>query len=97
MFEDQVKKELREVRYYFSRKANMDALSADAGNSLSKALADKYVAAIRSAPGRLYDLFGCLYIQNKTQEIVAAELCYSEKHIRRMNGELINYFAKKII
>ncbi len=94
---EQVKSELREVRYYFSRKANMDALSKDAGTSRSKALAEKYVNAIRSAPARLYDLFGCLYIQNKTQEAVAAELCHSEEHIRRLIRELINYFANKII
>lgn len=97
MLSEQVKIELREVRYYFSRKANMDALSKNAGDSSAKALADKYVNAIRPAPARLYDLFGCLYIQNKTQDAVASELCYSEEHIRRLIRELINYFAKKII
>lgn len=95
MLSEQVKDELREVRYYFSRKANMDALSNVAGVSISKVLADKYVNAIRSAPARLYDLFGCLYIQNKTQEVVASELCYSEEHIRRLIRDLINYFANK--
>lgn len=97
MLDEQVRNELREVKYYFSRKANMDALSINAGDSRSKALAEKYVNAIRQAPARLYDLFGCLYIQNKTQEAVAAELCYSEEHIRRLIRELITYFAKKII
>lgn len=97
MLSEQVKNELREVRYYFSRKANMDAISINAGNSRSKALAEKYVNVIRQAPARLYDLFGCLYIQSKTQEAVAAELGYSEEHIRRLIRELITYFAKKII
>lgn len=97
MLSEQVKIELREVRYYFSRKANMDALSISVGESSSKTLAEKYVNAIRQAPARLYDLFGCLYIQNKTQEAVASELCYSEEHIRRLIRELINYFAKKIV
>lgn len=96
MLSEQVKDELREVRYYFFRKANMDALSKDAGVSSSKELAEKYVNAIRTAPARLYDLFGCLYIQHKTQEAVANELCYSDEHIRRLIRELINYFAKKI-
>lgn len=97
MLSEQVKTELREVKYYFSRKANMDAISINAGESSAKALADKYVNAIRQAPARLYDLFGCLYIQNKTQEAVAMELCYSDVHIRRLIKDLINYFAKKII
>lgn len=97
MLSEQVKNELREVMYYFSRKANMDALSINAGVSRAKALAEKYVNAIRQAPAKLYDLFGCLYIQNKTQETVAAEMCYSEEHIRRLIRELITYFAKKII
>lgn len=97
MLSEQVKIELREVRYYFSRKANMDALSRAVGQSCSRVLAEKYVNAIKQAPAKLYDLFGCLYIQNKTQEAVAEELCYSEEHIRRLIKELINYFAKKII
>lgn len=97
MLSEQVKTELREVRYYFFRKANMDALSENAGASSACALAEKYVKAICQAPARLYDLFGCLYIQNKTQEAVANELGYSEEHIRRLLKELINYFAKKII
>ena len=97
MLSEQVKIELREVKYYFSRKANMDALSKNAGVSSVKALSEKYVNAICQAPARLYDLFGCLYIQGKTQEAVASELCYSEEHIRRLIKELINYFAKKII
>lgn len=97
MLSEQVKNELREVRYYFSRKASMDALSVNVGDSKAKALSEKYVNAIRQAPARLYDLFGCLYIQNKTQEIVAAEMCYSEEHIRRLIRELITYLAKKII
>lgn len=97
MSNEQVKNELREVRYYFSRKENMDALSINAGECMSKVLAKKYVNVIRQAPARLYDLFGCLYIQGKTQEAVAAELGYSEVHIRRLIGELITYFAKKII
>lgn len=97
MLTEQVRTELGEVKYYYSRKANMDALSKSIGNSSAEALAGKYVNAIRQAPARLYDLFGCVYIQNKTQEAIAAELCYTEVHIRRLINELINYFAKKII
>lgn len=75
----------------------MDALSKDVGDSRSRLLAEKYFNAIRQASARLYDLFGCLYIQNKTQETVAAELRYSEEHDRRLIKVLINYFANKII
>lgn len=97
MLSEQVKVELREVKYFFSRKANMDMLSKDVGDSRSKLLAEKYANAIQQAPAKLYDLFGCIYIQNKTQENVAVELCYSEEHIRRLIKELINYFANKFI
>ena len=93
---DKVKSELAEVKYYFLRKANMEALSIYVGESKSKTLAEKYVSTIIHAPARLYDLFGCLYVQNKTQEAVALEMCYSEEYIRRLIRELINYFAKTL-
>ena len=41
MLSEQVKNELREVRYYFSRKANMDALSINAGVSRAKSVSRK--------------------------------------------------------
>lgn len=97
MLEEQVKNELREVRYYFSRKANMDALSIDAGDSRAKALANKYVKAVAQAPARIYDLFGCLYIQNKTYETIATEMFCSEQTVRRLVKELTDYFARKFI
>ena len=57
----------------------------------------KYNCAIRQAPLRLCDIYTSLYIQGKTQECVALELGYSEQHIRRLIGELVEYLRKNFI
>jgi hypothetical protein len=93
---EKVKKDLRELRYYFSRKKNMDVLFQSIGLTDLPELAQKYNNVIRTASARLFDLYGCLYIQNKTQEGVANELNYSPEYIRRLTKELFEFFQKNI-
>lgn len=93
---EQIKRELKEVRYYFLRKDNMDELFRQIGQTGLWKLAHKYNNAIRSAPARLYDLYGCLYVQNKTQEAVSQELGYSPEYIRKFVKELFVFFQKKL-
>jgi len=96
MSENQVKENLRELRYYYSRKASVESFFSVTGTTNIKAIARMYEAAIRTAPIRLYDLFGCLYIDGKTQEEVATELCYSTEYIRQLTKELVHYLAGQI-
>jgi len=93
---EQIKRELKEVRYYFLRKDNMDELFRQIGQTGLWKLAQKYNNTIRSAPARLYDLYGCLYVQNKTQEAVSQELGYSPEYIRKFVKELFVFFQKKL-
>ena len=93
---EKIKEDLRELKYYYSRKSNMEKLFFETGKTDIPVLAEKYNCVIRTAPARLYDLYGCLYIQNKTQEAVAMELCYTPEYIRRLKKELIDFLRKKI-
>ncbi|MBP5242886.1 MAG: hypothetical protein J6Z36_04260, partial [Clostridia bacterium] len=60
------------------------------------ALVEKYATAMRDAPLRLFDLYGCLYVQNKTNEEVAAELYYAPEYIRRLQKQLFEYLQNHI-
>ena len=93
---ERIKSELKELKYYYSRKEQMDNLFQSIGTTDLPMLLKKYNNAIRTAPARLFDLYGCLYLQDKTQESIATELCYSPEYIRRLTKELFEFFQKKI-
>ena len=47
---EKVKRELRELRYYYSRKEQIDALFRETGDTRIPAIVRKYNNAIRLAP-----------------------------------------------
>ena len=53
---EQIRNDLHEIRYYYSRKAKLDDASRSIGDSAVRQLVEKYNRAIRVAPLRLYDL-----------------------------------------
>ncbi len=91
--EEVVKRELRELKYYYSRKANIDELFKETGATEILSIVQRYNNYIRAASARLYDLYGCLYLQNKTQESIAIELGYTQEYVRRIHRELMIYFC----
>ena len=92
MTTEQIRRELQDIRYYYSHKAMFDRASDCVAKSTAVGLAEKYNAAIRSAPPRLYDLYLSLYIGNNTQASLAEKWGYSEGHIRYLNRQLYAFF-----
>lgn len=95
MSEEQIKRDLRELKYYYSHRSSVEEHFKVTGTTGIKNLARKYEAAIRLAPIRLYDLFGCLYIQSKTQEEIAIDFGCSVEYIRKLNKELYEFLIKQ--
>lgn len=93
---EKVKRELRDLRYYYSRREKMDALFRETGETRIPSIVQRYNNAVRLAPVQLYDLYGCLYIRNQTQEAAAIELNYSVEYVRRLSKELLRFFARQI-
>ena len=91
-----VRKDLRDIRYYYSRKAQLDDAAKALGSLPVRRTVEKYNCAVREAPLRLYDLYASLYIRGQTQEAVALELCYSPQYIRKLVNELNAFFQKNI-
>lgn len=92
MTTEQIRRELQDIRYYYSHKAMFDRASDCVAKSTAVGLAEKYNAAIGSVPPRLYDLYISLYIWNNTQALLAEKWGYSEGHVRNLNRQLYAFF-----
>lgn len=93
---EQIRSELQEIRYYYTRKNSLEDASHSIGPMPIKRILEKYNCAIREAPLRLYDLYACLYIRNETQEAVASEWGYSVQYLRKLICQLFTYLKEKL-
>ena len=89
---DELRKDLSDIRYYYSRKVMFDRAAGCVAKNAAIALAERYNGAIRNAPPRLYDLYISLYIENNTQASLAEKWGYSESHIRYLTRQLYAFF-----
>ena len=92
MTTEHIRRELQDIRYYYSHKAMFDSASDCVAKSTAVGLAEKYNAAIVSAPPRLYALYLSLYIGNDTQASLAEKRGCSEGYIRNLNRQLYAFF-----
>lgn len=96
---EQIRADLREVRYYYAMQHLFDANSKVIPPKRVKALVAKYNEAIEEAPGNVYILYVALYINNTTQIDLADDWGFSREYIKTMNRDLYeylkNYFDKK--
>ncbi len=87
-----IRTDLKEIRYYYSRKEMFDEAFKCMGQSDIVEKAEKYNNAVKSAPAKLYDLYFSLYIKNNTQESLSNELCYTPEYIQMLNKQLLNFY-----
>lgn len=93
---NQVREDLKEIRYYYS----MQDLFDSAANTI-KPLAllnkvERYNAVIKTAPARLYILYIELYVKNTTQRELAYAWGYERVYITELNKRLIKYLQKTL-
>lgn len=53
---NQIREDLKNIRYYFSRKSTFEKVSASVGENDIAIILEKYNEVVRSAPPRLYDI-----------------------------------------
>lgn len=93
---EKIRNDLKDIRYYVSRKKVFDANSDFVGvNNITEKL-KMYNDAVCSASPRLYDIYVSLYLNNQTQESLSEILGYSFQTISRLNVQLLNHFYKKL-
>lgn len=93
---EKIRSDLKEIRYYYSRKAMFDEMKNSIAVNRVLGLVRKYNEAVKDAPPRLYDIYICLYVKNYTQEGLSIELNYTPNYIQMLNKKLLLYLQTKI-
>jgi len=92
-----IRKDLKDIRYYYSRKSIFEEACKIVGDNGVLAKVKKYNDAIKLAPPRLFDLYVCLYIKNYTQEGLSIELSYTPEYIQMQNKKLLLFLQLTLI
>jgi len=91
-----IRKDLKEIRYYYSRKEAFDkALREVATNSILEKV-EKYNRAVSTATPKLYDLYISLHVNGLTHEALAVEWGYMPLHVTRLNKKLLLFLQERL-
>ena len=90
-----IREELKDIRYYYSRKAVFDSVVNSVGENAILKTIERYNEAIKLAPPRLYDLYVSLYLQNNTQDSLSAKLGYTFETISRLHTKLLKFLKEQ--
>lgn len=91
-----IRKDLKEIRYYYSRQKIFDEATKEVGGNSILEKVYRYNDAIKIAPPRFYDMYVCLYVRNYTQEALSAELGYTPEYIQRQHKKLLQFLQLTI-
>lgn len=92
---DQIREDLKEIRYYYSRKTFFDQASNEIGANTIVTKVHMYNNFMKTAKPLLYDLYVCLYTKNYTQENLANELGYTPEYIQMLNKKMLLFLQNK--
>lgn len=93
---NKIREDLKEIRYYYSRKALFDENSRCVAPNAILNKARKYNEAVKTAKPILYDVYICLYVKNYTQEGLSVELGYTPEYIQMLHKQLLLFLQNKI-
>ena len=85
---ERVRRDLKDIRYYYARKSILDSVKGDVGINKVRNMVDRYNQIILNAPLYLFDLYVCLYIKGYTQDKMAVELNVSSQYVQSQNKKL---------
>lgn len=91
---NEIREELSQIKYYYSRKKEFDNASEEIGAYCITSKLSKYNNAIRYANPRLYELYVNLYVENHTIDSFANKLGYTYDYIQKLNTKLVKYFQQ---
>lgn len=95
MRDNEIRNDLKEIRYYYQRKSVFDEACSKVGHNAVLEKVQKYNQIIQTAPPKLYDLYIGLYVQNFTQQALAAELNFSAEYVYQLNKRLLEFIKSK--
>ena len=92
----QIRQDLREFRYYYSKQKMFDGLANSVGQNDIVEKAARYNKAMKRAPIKLYDVYISLYINNNTQETLAFDWGVCCEYIRKLNKSLCEFLQNQL-
>ena len=93
---NEVRADLRDIKYYYARRKMFDQTSCIVGKNAIMEKVEMYNACVCSAPPRLYDIYVSLYLNNHTQESLSDNIGYSVEYISKLNSKLIKFLQKNL-
>lgn len=92
----EIRKDLKEIRYYYTRKNLFDEGCKIVGSSYVTEKAKQYAEAVKEVPPKLYDLYINLYVKGATQEGLALEMSYTPEYIQMLNKRLLLFLQMRL-
>lgn len=96
MTKNEIMKDLKEIRYYYSRKDAIREITGEITADVILEKVNKYNMVVRKAPIRLYDVYINLYVDNNTQESLAYKWGYTVQTIRNLNNKLCDFLISNL-
>lgn len=96
MTANEVREDLREIRYYYSMKEMFDSGAKMVVASVVIEKVECYNKAIAKAPARLYILYMSLYVRNNSQTALADDWGYTANYIKDLNNLLVEFLKNEI-
>jgi len=89
MSQEDIRKDLADIRHYYFRKDMFDKAEKIVGTCSIKNKVDKYNKIICEFPPKLYDYYVSMYIFGNTQEGLADEMCCSVTNMATLSRVLV--------
>ena len=96
MTKESIRRDLLEIRYYYSQKALFDKGNFTVVKSTIEEKIERYAKAVRTAPARLYAVYIGLYVENNTQLSLSEKWGYSEGYIKILNRQLCEFLLHSL-
>lgn len=91
-----IKNDLKDIKYYYSRKAVFDKAAPSVGSNAVIGKIAKYNEIACTASPKLYDIYVMLYVENHTQESLSELLGFTPEYIQMLNSKLVKYFQDNL-
>ena len=92
---DDIRNDLKEIRYYYSRKTMFDRM-VDVVNIAYVKTQNPVQSLNRAAQASLYDIYMSVYIFNITQEAVADDWDMSFSYVHKVHEKLLQFLQANI-
>ena len=92
---EQIRYDLREIKYYYSRRDAFDDNAVRVAPSKVLETVRQYNKYMADAPARLYDLYVALYTENCSQMCVAEDLMITPEYVSMQNQKILKYLQRR--